>query len=143
MTVGSLIWFFCIGVFVTFVSAVALKAIQEVAWHDLQDYCKRRGRDDLFDEIHEKADDAALAIESTQIVGVLFSTIVAIGWYLDGNAVQHLTGAHLGPVLFFGTVVYFATTVWIPREIANWFGAAYLAETWPVWRLVTWLFKPS
>ncbi|MCA9218420.1 MAG: HlyC/CorC family transporter [Planctomycetales bacterium] len=142
MTGGSLVLFFCIGVFVTFVSAVALRAMQEVAWHDLQDYCKRRNRDHLFNEIHENADNAPLAIESTQIVGVLFSTIIAIGWYLDDHAAHHLTGAHLGPVLFFGTLIYFATTLWVPREIAYWFGAAYLTETWPVWRLVIWLFKP-
>ena len=142
MAAGSFVWLFCTGLFVTFVASVALKAIQEVAWHELQEYCKRRKRDDLFDEIHEKADAAALAIESMQIVGVLFSAIVAIGWYLDHNAAQHLTGAHFGPVLLVGTIVYFATTLWIPREIAKWFGAAYLAETWPVWKLVTWLFQP-
>ncbi|MFC1759059.1 transporter associated domain-containing protein [Planctomycetota bacterium] len=142
MAAGSFVWLFCIGLFVTFVASVAMKAIQEVAWHELQEYCKRRKRDGLFDEIHEKADAAVLAIESLRIVGVLFSTIIAIGWYLDNNAAQHLTGGHFGPVLFVGTVVYFATTLWIPHEIAKWFGAAFLAETWLVWQLVNWLFQP-
>ena len=142
MTAGLFVYLFFVGLFVTFVASVALKAIQEVAWHDLQDYCKRRHRDDLFNEIHDKEDAAVLAIESMQIVGVLFTTIIAIGLYLDDNAARHLTGAHFAPVLFFGTVISFAVTLWIPREIAKWFGAAYLAETWPVWKLVIWLFTP-
>jgi CBS domain containing-hemolysin-like protein len=133
---------FCLGLFVTFVAAIALKSIQEVAWHELQEYCKKRRSEELFSEIHDKSDNAALAIESTQIVGVLFSTVIGIGWYLEQYAARHLTGAHLAPVIIVGTVVYFAATLWIPREVATWFGAAYLTETWPVWRMVTWFFTP-
>lgn len=135
-------WLFFIGLFGTFAAAIALKAIQEVAWHELQEYCTRRRYENLFDELHEKSDNAALAIESTQIVGVLSSTLSGIGWYLNHYDVQSLTSVHFVPALLAGTVIYFATTLWIPREIATWFGAAYLAETWPVWRLVTWLFSP-
>ncbi len=43
---------------VTHLAATATKVLQDIAWHELQEYCRRRDRQ-RFDQIHDHADEVA------------------------------------------------------------------------------------
>ena len=139
-------WVFAIlavaGLLAAFLAAITAKAIQQLAWHELQRYCRKRKLDGLFDEIHSLEDEAALAIETTQIIGTLLFVASAMSGFLRYFVQTEISFAYLTFFLITGSTIIFVATLWIPREIATWFGPAYLVSTWKLWKALIVILTP-
>lgn len=133
---------FAAGALVSLVAAIANKALAEIAWHELEEYCRRQQSDETFDDIHDRSETAASAIESVQIIGAvaaLFALALA-GWRVG----PELLAEPFTLTVFVGVtaIAMMAWTVWIPREVARCWGAPFLARTWPLWRVADQIFSP-
>lgn len=130
------------GLLGAMISAIGIKAFQTLAWHELQKYCRKRNVESLFDEIHAKEDQALIAIETTQIICTFVVISSVCSWYVLQKGNAHFQPLRIGYSLTLGGVVLMAALLWVPREVAAWFGVPFLVTTWPIWRIIIFLFKP-
>ena len=125
---------------IAFLTAIAHKSLTQIAWHDLEDYCRRREKEVVFDNIHDRHDSAVASTEVLQDVAV----VTALFTVFRHSFVASLpTNSWPWPAFILLTVVcVLAGVVWIPREVSRCWGTAYLTNTWPVWSLVDRAFWP-
>ena len=138
MTAWSLIWIAAIlGAFIT---ATATKVLTELSWHELQEYCRLRKLNDLFDEIHDHDDSVAATTEALQIICTITTVLATaalaplineqISWFASALIVGGLW------------LVLLAVLLWIPREIAERWGPPFLIHTWRFWRAANRILRP-
>lgn len=142
MTTWSLVWLFLGGSVATFLSALATKSFTEISWHELHEFCHRRKRDLLFDQIHDESDDVSLAADTLHAVGVGLMMLAAIGLYVGDSPMNKIAVWDLPYVVVIAAAVFFVISVWLPREVARWWGHIYLFHTWRIWRLSSLVLKP-
>ncbi len=131
-----------IGASLSLLAAIATKALAEVSWHELEEYCRRRQRTTIFDQIHDRSESVIATTEILQLFGTLgWVGLVAIAWLpLDGSseAGSLATAAELLLIV----LIAVALTVWIPREVARCWAPEFLTWTWPLWQLADRLGAP-
>jgi CBS domain containing-hemolysin-like protein len=126
----------------TTLAAVGTKVLQELPWHELDEYCRRQRRRDRFDEIHDRHEPAALVAESLQITAAALLTLTIAA------SLSHLGGAEpptwRGLAVSLGLVclVLLFVAVWLPWAIARLWAAPFLFHTWAIWRATSWLLQP-
>ena len=142
MTPTTLAFVAFFGLFGAMFSAIGIKAFQHLAWHELQKYCRKRRAESLFDEIHAKEEHALIAIETTQIICTFTAICSLCGWYMIQEGDAKFEPFRIGYALTASGVILMAALLWIPREVAAWFGVPFVATTWPIWRAIIFLFTP-
>ena len=65
-----------LGVRFTGLAAMGTKVLYEFSRHDLELYCRRRNRRELFDEILDRHEDFAIAAETLQVFGSVVAVVV-------------------------------------------------------------------
>ncbi|HIA18888.1 MAG TPA: HlyC/CorC family transporter, partial [Planctomycetaceae bacterium] len=115
--------------------------------HQLEAYCRRRGKVDSFSRILANHDHAALAAESLQMLG--FVLLVAAGvlfWMRPSSADSSSPSFTLlgrdGGMLVIAAVSLLATLIWIPRAVVRVWSAPLIYHGWPLWRTIEWLLWP-
>jgi CBS domain containing-hemolysin-like protein len=138
--------FLIAGLLLAVLAATALKALVEISWHDLEEFCRLNERQQTFDEIHDRFESVTSTTEALQIVGTLTSVLLAALGYLafayPGNADPATQRWTLVGIIFLAVLATLLATVWFPREIARCWGSAYLVRTWPFWRAADRILRP-
>ena len=91
-------WFAVGGLFVAALSAVGNKVLNEFSRHELENYCRIRNREDLFGEILDDHEKAALSADTLQILGIALALFCSARWLnASVGALSKLsTGAAVG-----------------------------------------------
>ena len=145
MNTWSLFWLSLGGAGVALLSAMAAKVLDELSWHELQEYCRLHKQSERFDDIHDRADAIVVTTESLQLLGTLVALLAAGGWLLGSHSDPAAPSPTIGRwllVLGGAALVFLILTVWIPREVARRWGPPYLVHTWRIWRAADMLLKP-
>ncbi len=129
------------GTTLAFLSAIAHKSLVEISWHDLEEYCRFKEREKVFDAIHDHFETAVATTESLQVFGVISAVLVATANQFSRHDADPSAG-QLISLIVIATLATLLTTVWLPREIARSWGSAYLVHTWPFWRLADQMLRP-
>ena len=66
---------------IAFLTAIAHKSLTQIAWHDLEDYCRRREKEVVFDNIHDRHDSAVASTEVLQDVAVVTALFTVFRHY--------------------------------------------------------------
>jgi CBS domain containing-hemolysin-like protein len=138
-------WLFVAGAALALLAAVAHKALVEISWHDLDEYCRLNERETTFGEIHDRFDSAVATTESLQILGTVVAVLAGAFLWLFADGVRDAGPTPFGRAVVLITVSTLGTllvTVWVPREVARYWGSAYLVRTWSAWRVVDRLLQP-
>ncbi|MCA9148807.1 MAG: HlyC/CorC family transporter [Planctomycetales bacterium] len=125
---------------VTLLAAVANKALAEISWHELGEYCRRRRREPTFDDIHDRFETVLVTTETVQVIGLLSALIVFCAGPITSG--QSDDAWSLVRVIVIAAATVLLLTVWIPREVARAWGAAYLTHSWSIWRWADRLLLP-
>jgi len=129
------------GLLLTLLAATGAKVLQNLSWHELEEYGRRRRQRERYDAIHEHADDVAAAVECLQVVATALIVLAIATWLLspaDSTIRWPLVLATTAGTV----VVVLATVVWIPQAVARLWSAPFLFHTWRVWRAVGFLLAP-
>ncbi len=135
-------WIALLSLFVAMMTASIHQVIHEMAWHDLEDYCRLQRRPELFGRIIDLRDEMALgslmlqAISSA--VAVVFLTLMLLGPSPAADLPVRQQWAIAGLAAFLLLVV----NSWIPWAIARTFGEVFLFHTWRIWWVVAGLAWP-
>ncbi len=138
-------WFSCMtiaGFALSAFAATAVIALNEVAWHDLEEYCKQRNRPLLFGKIFDQREQLSLG---ANIFHMLMAAVGAVGLIglLTGN--RDLIEMNLSASIGLMTLValsFVVTGSWIPWAIATLGSTHFLARTWRCWWVVSSLAWP-
>ena len=141
MSDGAFLALSMAGLVLAHVAATAVKALQDISWHELRDFARRRDRG-RFDEIHETCDEVVIGVETLLYLSIAVHALSGIVWISGSEllAFGTITDFVLGVVI--GTTVLLATVVWFPTAISELAGTRFLYHTWPLWRLVDSALRP-
>ena len=128
------------GALVALLTAVANKSLAQIAWHELEDYCRRKQNERVFDDIHDRYDTAIASTEILQ-TGAIITAILAIH-SSQSDLGSERDGWQLSLGMIITLLAALTLTVWVPREVARCWGTAYLTNTWTVWQSLDRLLRP-
>ena len=120
--------------------AAGAKVLLRFSHHQLESYCRRRGRLERYDDIcdlNEQAADAAETLQTAAAAGVVMTLVVWLPEHLQRLSWLMVASSGLGVWLAFCTV-----RVWVPAAIAEYGSAPFLFHTWRFWRSVAKLLSP-
>ena len=130
-------WLAMFGMAVATLAAMGAKVLHEFSRHDLELYCRRRDKPQLFDAILDRHEDFAISAETLQLVGVVVAILSGGYWFLrDSTAAQPflVTGLAMGIML--------VLTIWVPWAVARVWSAPFLYHTWRFWSVVARVLWP-
>ena len=137
-----LFWIMLGGLALTTFSAIATVVLSEIAWHELEEYCKQKKQTDSFGRIFERRDQFSLGAGILQMVATAVAAVSMTAWLLESRTVSGLSGWDVmsitGLVAF--TLVFCGS--WIPWAVASLAAAPFLFRTWRWWYVVSALAWP-
>lgn len=141
MTALGFFWVLILGTALVAIAALGVRLIQEVAWHDLKEYSKRRQDRPLFDEIHDNHDSVLVGLETLRTVGFMVVIVGASGWM----AVSFGKNASSVPafwMIFSLSLGLLAVSSWIPPAVTEVWGTPLLFHCWRVFRVAEIFMRP-
>ena len=132
MNSDTSIWLGIGGLFFITIAAIGAKALNEVSWHELKEYCKRRNRRDRFDKIHDHCEQVTFGMECLRVVGVVLLLMGVTGWFASSTVDGNMTGRDVGTAIVVLVSLLLVTTVWLPGALAAVFGEGVLYHLWRV-----------
>ncbi len=142
MNSDVLMAFGLVGTLITGVAASGSKVLYGFSRRDLELYCRRRNRRELFDEILDRHEQAAVAAESLQIVGTVLLVMSTGLWFFPEGAAGIGNARHFMAVGVACTVLLLALIIWLPWAVVRVWSAPLLYHTWPFWKTVIWVLWP-
>ena len=126
---------------VAHLAATATKVLQDIQWHELEDYTRRREKA-KFDAIHDHSEDVTTGTESLLFLAIAVHVFFGIAWISTWKQIHldHFLGAAIA--LTIGTTVLLTAVVWLPKAIAEFAGTPFLYHSWEVWQMVSQLLRP-
>ncbi|MDA1049246.1 MAG: hemolysin family protein [Planctomycetota bacterium] len=143
MSWASLCVLAVLGMLLTGFAATASKALQEFSRRELEVYARHRGRTDRFGAILDGYEQAALGLESLQIIGtaILTLSLFAIACNVfDGLAT--IEAYQFAGIAVVSSLVLLSVTTWIPAAVISLWTAPFVYHSWPLLQLITWGLWP-
>lgn len=142
MTPGFLFWLMISCVLVTTVAATAAQVLYRFAKHELEEYCERRGKIDLFGRILDEHERMAMGAETLRIIATTVAMGAAIGWIFGSRDVSEMEFSRwISVVAMLGLVLLLANS-WIPFAILKIAAPQFLFHSWRIWWAVSFVVWP-
>jgi len=131
------------GMLITGFAATASKALQDFSRRELEVYSRQRGRSDRFGAILDGYEQAALGLESFQVIG---TAILTLSLFVMGcNVWDSLATIHayrFVAIAAVSTLALLSVTTWIPEAVISLWTAPFVYHSWPLLQLITWGLWP-
>ena len=72
---AMIFWCMIGGVFLTTFSAIASLVLNEIAWHELEEYCKQKKQGELFGRIFDLREQLALGAGILQMIATAITAV--------------------------------------------------------------------
>ena len=122
------------GLFLAAFAAIGTRVLQRFPRHELEEYCRTRGRVEIFEKVMDQHDQFILAAESLQVVGTVVLTLSG-SLYLfgdtDGTALVERWHFLLATLVSIGSVLLL--TSWVPWAVVRLWAVPFLFHTWRIW----------
>ncbi len=131
-----------LGTGISAAAACAVQILHEFWRHELEDYCRRRGKLEWFTRIIEHRAQLALAAQTVQMIAI--ATSVSCGWlyFQAGRTADEITLVPLLGLIGLMSLVLLMANCWIPWATLRIAAAPYLFATWRIWWLASLLLGP-
>lgn len=137
---GFLIVAIC-SLVVAHLAATAAKVLRDMAWHELEDYARRKGRQ-RFDLIHDFADEVAIGTETLLYLAISIHAVSGFAWLATTQLLRFALPVDFVVTISISTFVLLATVVWLPTAIAESAGTVFIYHTWPAWQFLSNVLSP-
>ena len=140
-------WLIVVGWLVTALGALGTHVLRDFSRHQLETYCRRRGKPERFKRFLAGHDQAALAAENLQVLG---SILLVAGWVLsvliplarEGGWDSMTWSSRDGVGLLLFVTLLLATLIWIPRAVVRVWSAPLIYHGWLAWCSIERLLWP-
>ena len=115
-------------------TSLGAKLLNNVAWHELKELCRRHNRRDLFDHIHDDHEQVIHGLENLRAVSVVILLMGASGWMATSDRQMPVT--YTGGLAFVSgaVVALLFVMVWLPGAVAAIWGHRIIYSGWPIFR---------
>jgi CBS domain containing-hemolysin-like protein len=137
-----LFWIMVGGFVLTTFSAIMSLVLNEIAWHELEEYCKQKRRPELFGRIFDLRDQLALGAGIFQMIATAVSAVSMTLWLLESRVVSELSGWEIGSIAGLAAFMLVFTGSWLPWAVARIASVPFLFSTWRWWWVVSFLAWP-
>jgi len=121
--------------------ASAARVVTEIAWHELEEHCKRQKRPEVFSRIYDTHESIQMSAEILQQILVVIFFILLYAWWPFRSPEQWQFHHWLGLIVLCSLTLVLVNS-WIPWAIARSVAVGFLYRTWPWWQVVTLLTYP-
>ena len=143
MSWASLCVMAVLGMLITGFAATASKALQDFSRHELERYSRRRGRTDRFGAILDGYEQAALGLETLQIVGTAILTLSLIAVVANPTGgLASLDVSRFIAIVAVSSLALLSVATWIPEAVISLWTAPFVYHSWPLLQLITWGLWP-
>ena len=137
-----LFWCMIIGYLLTTFSATASVVLNEIQWHELEEYCKQKKQTQLFGRIFDLRDQMDLGAGIFQAAATALAVVSTVFWLNIRNPIGELDGWGIARlVMLIGFCLVFSVS-WIPWAVARIGAVKFLFRTWRWWWVVSALVWP-
>ncbi len=137
-----LFWLMLSGFMVATLSAIAAWVLREIAWHELEEYCKLKKRPKLFGRIFDLREQMLLGAEILQNISMAVLATSMTGWLLESRSVPDLSAWDLTSIVILVAFGLIFSGSWIPWAVARIGSVQFLFQTWRWWWVVSFLAWP-
>lgn len=137
-----LFWTMIGGLVLTTFSAVVTLVLNEIAWHELEEYCKQKKQTELFGRIFDLRDRLALGAGIFQMIATAVTAVAMTGWLLESRKMPELSVWDLGSIMGLLAFLLVFTGSWIPWAVTRIASVQFLFRTWRWWWVVSFLAWP-
>lgn len=140
----SAVLFWCMigGVFLTTFSAIASLVLNEIAWHELEEYCKQKKQGKLFGRIFDLREQLTLGAGILQMISTAITAVSMAGWLLQSEKIEELSGWRMTSIIALVAFCLVVCGSWIPWAVARVGAVGFLYRTWRWWFVVSALAWP-
>ena len=124
------------------ICGAAQQVIHEISWHDLEEYCNRKRRNQTFSRIIDMRDEIALGTLMAQMIATAIFVCCLIFLFLDNRGPMNLDGSTLWAIIGISIFCLILLNSWIPWAIAHAAAEPFLFQTWRIWWLVAGMAWP-
>ncbi|MFT5303539.1 MAG: CBS domain containing-hemolysin-like protein [Mariniblastus sp.] len=139
---AGLFWAMLGGFGLATFSAIASVVLTEIAWHELEEYCKLKKQPKRFGRIFDLRDQFLLGAGILQMIATAVASVGMTGWLLKSRIMADLSGwditSLIGLVAF--SLVFCGS--WLPWAVARLAAVQFLFRTWRFWFIVSALAWP-
>ena len=128
-----LFWSMVGGLFLAPFSAIAAVVLHEIAWHELEEYCKIKKQSKLFGRIFDMRDQFALGAGILQMVAIAVAAVGMTGWLLESRSPLELSVWEVASIVGFVGFILVICGSWLPWAIARIASVQFLFRTWRFW----------
>ena len=137
-----LFWSMIIGYLLTTLSATASVVLNEIQWHELEEYCKQKKQSELFGRIFDLRDQLDLGAGIFQAAATALAVVSMVCWLNVRNPISELDGWGIAWVVgLVGFCLVFSVS-WIAWAVARIGAVKFLFRTWRWWWVVSALAWP-
>ena len=137
-----LLTFAIIGLVANAFASIGSLVLNEIAWHDLEEYCKTRQQPKRFSDIFELRDQMEVGCGALQLIATVVLSTSMFFLILSYRETTTPTGYD---ILAFGALLGFAlllTNHWIPWAVTQISAVPFLYRTWRFWGVFSLLGWP-
>lgn len=120
----------------------AVRVVTEIAWHELEEYCKRKKQADLFSRIYDLHDRIHVAAEILQQILVAMASVLFFAWWWKFSSQAEIRWFVWVSLFVLWSIVLVLVNSWIPWAFARLAAVQFLFHTWGWWRVVSVLAFP-
>jgi len=143
VTPGTLFWLALASLSLGCFAAIGARVLQDLSWHELEDWCQRRGDPKRFRQILDLHEEVAVAAENLRAVCTATFLVSGAIWITISESVEtDVSWYVLGEAVALGALLLWPTTVWIPSAVDRLLAIPFLFRTWRIWLATNQLLKP-
>ena len=149
LTPDTLSWLLNLELLLILIGAIGARLLQDFSRHDLQTYCRKKGKPDLWTDVLERHDRCVLASET--LLSLSFALFVAccvgiaVTETTSNSTMENLIkiktddtghradGGEIGLAAIWLGILLLSLIVWIPRAITGSFAAPVIFHSWLFW----------
>jgi len=137
-----LFWCMIIGFLLTTFTATAVLVLNEIQWHELEEYCKQKQQPDLFGRIFEIRDRLELGAGIFQAAAMALGVVSMTCWLIGERSFNQLSGWSIFSIVALVAFFLVFSISWIPWAVARIGSVQFLFRTWRWWWVVSALAWP-
>ncbi len=145
MTSGVLFCLTFVSFLLATLTATGARVMNQFPRHELEEFCQRRKRMDVFDDIMDQWEANSLATEGLQMLFGAFLALTTSFLIFSFGGEWMATQLPQSKLIVAGlssTLLLLISSSWVPWGVTRLWPSPFLFHTWRVWRFARWLGWP-
>jgi len=139
---SAFFWPMILGYLLTTFCATATVVLNEIQWHELEEFCKLKKQPKLFGRIFDLRDQLALGAGILQAIATAIAVVSTTGWLIGPRSATEMNSLNVVSIMALVAFCLVFSISWIPLAVTRIAAVQFLYQTWRWWWVVSALAWP-